>query len=131
MAGAGGDPPQDMPVRRGLRARCRSRELAGASEAYALVRVRDAVHDLRKQGALYSATTPQDARTAVDRWLVALHFGTVREGGVVYRAFVCLMGLVVAVLGVTGVWIWWRKRSKRAKVGARSERARVVAARGA
>jgi uncharacterized iron-regulated membrane protein len=62
----------------------------------------------------FHSPTTDGARTAVDRWLIALHFGSVREGGIVYRAFVSVLGLAVATLSVTGVWIWWRKRSKRA-----------------
>jgi uncharacterized iron-regulated membrane protein len=44
-------------------------------------------------------------------WLYALHFAALF--GLWYRLFVALMGLMVAALSVTGVWIWWRKRSKR------------------
>jgi len=29
------------------------------------------------------------------------------------RIFVCGMGLVVAMLSVTGVYIWWKKRAAR------------------
>lgn len=61
----------------------------------------------------FNSPTTDGLRNRVDRWLVALHFGTVREGGVVYRAFVCLMGVAVTLLSVTGIWIWWRKRKKR------------------
>jgi len=34
-----------------------------------------------------------------------------------YQVFVCLLGLVVAMLSVTGVYIWWKKRRGR-KLGA-------------
>lgn len=44
-------------------------------------------------------------------WLVALHMGAV--GGLAYRLLVVVLGLVVALLSVTGVAIWWRKRSHR------------------
>ena len=49
----------------------------------------------------------------ITTWLYHLHFGSVSFGGWPYRVFICLMGVVVAALSVTGVWIWWRKRSKR------------------
>jgi len=44
-------------------------------------------------------------------WLYALHFAAVF--GLWYRVFVVLMGVAVTGLSATGVWIWWRKRSKR------------------
>jgi len=48
---------------------------------------------------------------AVSQWLSALHTG--RVGGLFYRIFLSLMGIVVAMLSVTGVVIWWKKRSAR------------------
>lgn len=41
-------------------------------------------------------------------WLVALHMANVF--GLPYRVFVCLMGLVIVMLSVTGVVIWLKKR---------------------
>lgn len=41
-------------------------------------------------------------------WLYALHMGKV--GGLPFRLFVCAVGLGVAMLSVTGVVIWLRKR---------------------
>lgn len=35
--------------------------------------------------------------------------------GLPYRIFVCILGLVITTLSVTGVYIWWRKRIARAK----------------
>jgi uncharacterized iron-regulated membrane protein len=46
-------------------------------------------------------------------WLLALHMATVMGMG--YRLVVLLVGLAVALLSVWGVWVWWRKRSKRAR----------------
>lgn len=43
----------------------------------------------------------------VGSWLLALHFAWI--WGLPYKIFVCLMGLVIAMLSVTGVYIWWRK----------------------
>lgn len=40
-----------------------------------------------------------------------LHSG--RIAGVVGRAFICLMGLAITVLSITGIVIWWRKRRSR------------------
>jgi uncharacterized iron-regulated membrane protein len=45
------------------------------------------------------------------RWLAMLHFGHV--WGLPFRIFVCVMGIVVTTLSVTGVIIWWRKRRLR------------------
>jgi uncharacterized iron-regulated membrane protein len=50
---------------------------------------------------------------AVSQWLAALH--TARVWGMPYRIFVSAMGLVVAMLSVTGVMIWWRKRNMRSR----------------
>lgn len=50
------------------------------------------------------------AGTTVTTWLLALHFGAVRAGGLAYRSFVCMLGFAVALLSVSGVWIWWRQR---------------------
>lgn len=44
-------------------------------------------------------------------WLSQLHMATV--GGLAYRLLVTLAGLGVAVLSVTGVLVWMRKRSAR------------------
>ena len=40
-------------------------------------------------------------------WLVWLH--TARVFGLPMQTFVCVMGLVITALSVTGVVIWWRK----------------------
>ncbi|MFL9926469.1 PepSY-associated TM helix domain-containing protein [Herbaspirillum lusitanum] len=45
-------------------------------------------------------------------WIGALHMGHVF--GLPYRIFISLVGLMVAVLSVSGVYIWWKKRKGRA-----------------
>jgi len=45
---------------------------------------------------------------AVTRWLVWLH--TARVFGLPMQIFVCIMGLIITALSVTGVVIWLRKR---------------------
>lgn len=65
----------------------------------------------------------QAAGNTVTHWLYALHFGDVF--GLPYRIFVCLFGLLVAGLSVTGLIIWWRKRRVRVS---RPERCAVLAA---
>ena len=61
----------------------------------------------------FEAPTGENTGATITTWLYHLHFGSIAAGGWPYRIFVCLMGLGVALLSVTGVWIWWRKRAKR------------------
>lgn len=59
--------------------------------------------------------------TAADIFVQAqfpLHFGRIL--GLPGRTLISIMGLVVAMLSVTGVIIWWRKRKARATVGAKA-----------
>jgi uncharacterized iron-regulated membrane protein len=51
-------------------------------------------------------------------WLFALHMGTV--GGLPYRILVCVLGVLIATLSVTGVVIWWQKRALRVKAAQRA-----------
>lgn len=64
-------------------------------------------------GALETVNLPtgQHNGATVTSWLVALHMADVF--GMAYRIFVCVMGLAIAMLSVTGVYIWWRKRRAR------------------
>jgi uncharacterized iron-regulated membrane protein len=80
--------------------------------------IRDRIGDTR---VLFSAVDGRDlgfthpyvaSGNAVSQWLSALHTG--RVGGMPYRALLCLMGVIVAILSVTGVFIWWKKRGTRA-----------------
>lgn len=61
----------------------------------------------------FEAPTGENAGRTLTTWLYQLHFGAVSVLGVPYRVFVCWLGLAVAVLSVTGVWVWWVKRTKR------------------
>ena len=47
----------------------------------------------------------------ISNWLYALHMANVF--GLPYRILVCVMGLVVTMLSITGVYIWWKKRRSR------------------
>jgi uncharacterized iron-regulated membrane protein len=58
----------------------------------------------------FQAPTGQHAASTLTSWIIALHFGAVRELGLAYRIFVCVFGQLVAALSVSGVWIWWKKR---------------------
>ncbi|MBY0579621.1 MAG: PepSY domain-containing protein [Burkholderiales bacterium] len=48
----------------------------------------------------------------VTNWLRALHFANL-HGWLAYRILVCLLGLVITMLSVTGIYIWWKKRNAR------------------
>lgn len=61
----------------------------------------------------FEGPTGGPAGNTVTTWLYQLHFGSVAVLGWPYRVFVSLVGLGVAALSLTGVWIWWRKRAKR------------------
>ena len=61
----------------------------------------------------FDVPTGENRGTTITSWLYHLHFGSIAIGGWPYRIFVSLMGLAVAALSITGVWIWWRKRRKR------------------
>lgn len=64
-------------------------------------------------GAYRSASFPsgEAAGDTVSSWLQALHMS--RVFGLPFRIFVCVLGLIVAVLSVTGVVIWAKKRGGR------------------
>jgi uncharacterized iron-regulated membrane protein len=46
-------------------------------------------------------------------WLRALHMIQDPVDYLVYRIFVCVIGVVIVMLSVTGVYIWWKKRRAR------------------
>ncbi|MBM4127113.1 MAG: PepSY domain-containing protein [Nitrospira sp.] len=64
-------------------------------------------------GALRLVLLPSGQYTGntISNWLYALHMANVF--GLPYRILVCVMGLVVTMLSVTGVYIWWKKRRSR------------------
>jgi uncharacterized iron-regulated membrane protein len=61
----------------------------------------------------FQAPTGQTPGDTITSWLYALHFASI--GGLPYRLLVAAIGLLVALLSATGVWIWLRKRQKRAR----------------
>ena len=64
----------------------------------------------------------QYAGNTVTSWLYALHEANVF--GMPYRIFVCVLGLVIVMLSVTGVYIWWKKRrARRFSASRRGEKA--------
>ena len=66
-----------------------------------------------EHGALvaFDAPTGVVSGNTITAWLVALHMAAI--GGLAYQGVVCVLGLLVAGLCVTGVIIWWRKRALR------------------
>lgn len=51
--------------------------------------------------------TGQKTGDTISLWLQILHMAKI--WGLPYKLFVCFMGLVIAMLSVTGVYIWWKK----------------------
>ncbi|HUL03271.1 MAG TPA: PepSY-associated TM helix domain-containing protein [Gemmatimonadales bacterium] len=77
-------------------------------------------------GALRTLSQPtgEHSGNTVESWLYALHMA--RVFGLPYRILVFVLGLVVPMLSITGVYIWWKKRASRrflAAVVAASQRA--------
>lgn len=52
--------------------------------------------------------TERYAGNTVTHWLYALHMANVF--GLPWRIFVCVLGLVIVMLSVTGILIWMKKR---------------------
>lgn len=47
----------------------------------------------------------------ITRWIIRLHFG--QSLGLAYKIFVSVLGIVITMLSVTGIYIWWKKRKAR------------------
>ena len=69
-----------------------------------------------RSGARLGAWLPTGAARGdtLDAWLTVLH--RARLGGAPYRVFVSALGLAVAALAASGLFIWWRKRRGRLAV---------------
>jgi uncharacterized iron-regulated membrane protein len=65
--------------------------------------------DLR--AASFPGDSPQNSGDVITSWFIWLHVAAVF--GLPMQIFVCVMGLVITALCVTGVYIWWRKRKAR------------------
>jgi uncharacterized iron-regulated membrane protein len=63
-----------------------------------------------KTGKFLALSLPagQNAGTTLHNWIFALHMALV--WGLPFKIFLCLMGLVIAMLSITGVYIWLKKR---------------------
>ena len=53
-----------------------------------------------------------------NNWLLTLHMGHISHGigHLLYQIFLALVGLAVAVLSGTGVYLWWKGRQQRLKI---------------
>jgi uncharacterized iron-regulated membrane protein len=65
----------------------------------------------------FEAPTGGAAGNAVTSWLYALHFAAV--WGRPFQAFVSAMGVLIAILSISGVILWWKKRRSRRFVAGR------------
>ena len=59
------------------------------------------------------ATSTGHSGETLTNWLHALHMARDPMDYLPYRIFVCILGLVVAMLSITGVYVWWKKRRAR------------------
>jgi len=66
----------------------------------------------------FEAPTGTALGNSITSWLYALHFAAL--WGWPFQAFVCVMGLLIAVLSVSGVCIWWVKRRARVQKARRA-----------
>lgn len=64
---------------------------------------------------MFESPTGQHSGHTVTSWLYAMHFADIAAGGTTYRIAVCVLGVAIALLSVTGIWIWWKKRGKRSR----------------
>ena len=64
-------------------------------------------------GALVDLSQPtgEHAGNTAESWLYALHMA--RVFGRPYQVFVCLLGLLIAMLSATGVYLWWKRFTVR------------------
>ena len=61
---------------------------------------------------LFQSSAPHMGET-ITNWLEALHMIRDPVDYLAYRIFVAVIGLVIVMLSVTGVYIWWKKRAAR------------------
>jgi uncharacterized iron-regulated membrane protein len=59
-----------------------------------------------------SLPNARNAHMAADYWLFNIHMA--RVGGLPMQIVVCLMGSLIAMLSITGVYLWWKKHRVRA-----------------
>jgi len=57
----------------------------------------------------------------ITNWLYSLHWADF-HGYLWYRALVCSLGLAIAGLSVTGVYVWWKKRETQGVIRIRKDK---------
>ena len=62
----------------------------------------------------FEADSGVSTGNTVVSWLFALHMAAV--GGLPYRILVAILGLAIAALAASGVYLWWRKSRGGRKV---------------
>jgi uncharacterized iron-regulated membrane protein len=62
--------------------------------------------------SLFETRAPHLGDTISD-WLAALHQIRDPVDYLAYRILVCMTGIVIAMLSITGVYVWWKKRAAR------------------
>ncbi|HEY8066373.1 MAG TPA: PepSY-associated TM helix domain-containing protein [Methylosinus sp.] len=79
-------------------------------------------------GAFRSLRVPtgQHSGNTFTTWIVEMHLANLF--GLWFRIFVCVLGLGIVMLSVTGVYIWWKKRSARVASAAARAPAKPAAA---
>lgn len=65
-----------------------------------------------------SEPTGEHTGNTIESWLYALHMA--RVFGRPYQIFVSVLGLLVGMLSITGIYIWWKKRASRRLSASRS-----------
>ena len=66
----------------------------------------------------FSLPSGEHTGNTISNWLWALHYGDV-YGLRSYRAFVCVLGVLIVMLSVTGAYVWWMKRRARHRAAVR------------
>jgi len=56
--------------------------------------------------------TEDDPASAIGTWLYVLHFANL-YGWMAYRILTCVLGAIITMLSITGIYIWWKKRRAR------------------
>ncbi len=69
--------------------------------------------------------TGETAGDTITMWLLTLHLAHI--WGMPFRIFITLIGLLVAMLSITGVYLWWRKRKARLATAHRASGANLPA----
>jgi len=84
-----------------------------------------------KTGTVIDVTRPLQATpneltgNFISRWLLKLHYG--HPIGLWYQIVVCVVGIVIALLSGTGIYIWWKKRKARKHSEAKKAEAELAA----